>query len=285
MTYTFGDRSGMWYRTSSLEKAGITPPETWEDFLAGFDALNDAGITPMAVPAKIWAHAELFESILLRTAGADFMARLAAHEVPWDSPEVVTAFEYLGQMLNANCCRDANTMLATDWSNAADAALKTGDAGFLLLGMWVNTRAKQEYEMTPGEDFDLLQFPEFGMGHDNESMVDAKEFNILSTVENIDAANAFMGYMLTADAAAIMAEYGLASPSSAVDPAIYDPVIQRAVEEVSSAEKVQFVLGDLLPGDLVSEYRIQIQKFLQDPSDETIASAVERLEKIASASY
>lgn len=285
VTYTFGDRSGLWFRPDTLEKAGLAPPETWEDFIAGFDSLNAEGVTPLAIPANIWAHAEWFESILLRLAGADFVSKLAAHEVPWTSDEVVAAFGRLGEMMNADCCRDANTMLATDWLTAADAVLKTGDAGYLLLGMWVNTRAKQDYELTAGEDFHLLQFPDFGMGFDDQSMVDAKEFNILSSVKNLEGANAFMGYMLTADAAAIMAEYGLASPSSAVDPAIYDPVIQRSVNEVNSASKVQFVLGDLMPGDLVSEYRIQIQKFLQDPSAETIAAAVERLEEVANASY
>ena len=42
--------------------------------------------------------------------------------------------------------------------------------------------------------------------------------------------------------------------------------------------KVQFVLGDLLPGDLVDEYRVQLQKFLQDPSDaniDAVAAAIE----------
>lgn len=153
------------------------------------------------------------------------------------------------------------------------------------MGMWLNTRAKQEYGKVPGDDYNIVQFPAVGKGHDSESMVDAKEFNILSTVKNEEAANAFMGYMLTADAAAIMADYGLASPSTAVDPSIYDPVIAASVEYVGNADKVQFVLGDLLPGDLVSEYRIQLQKFLQDPSDETIAAAVERLEQVANASY
>jgi multiple sugar transport system substrate-binding protein len=41
---------------------------------------------------------------------------------------------------------------------------------------------------------------------------------------------------------------------------------------------VQFVLGDLLPGDLVDEYRVQLQKFLQDPSDaniDTVTAAIE----------
>lgn len=62
-------------------------------------------------------------------------------------------------------------------------------------------------------------------------------------------------------------------------------MIQRAVNEVNEASKVQFVLGDLLPGDLVHEYRIQLQKFLQDPSDATIAAAVEKIENVANASY
>lgn len=285
VTYTFGDRSGIWHRTDAMEKAGITPPGTWEDFIASFDALNAAGITPISIPAKIWAHAEWFESTLLRVAGADFMAQLANHEVPWTSPEVVTAFEKMAEMLNADCCTDPNTMLASVWTDAADTTLLTGDTGYILIGMWLNTRAKQEYELEPGTDFDLLQFPAFGMGYDDQSMVDAKEFNVLATVKNPEAANAFMGYMLTADAAGIMADYGLASPSSAVHPSIYDPVIQRSVNEVTQASRVQFVLGDLLPGDLVHEYRIQIQKFLQDPSDETIAAAVQKIEDVANASY
>ncbi|SIN76911.1 ABC transporter substrate-binding protein [Vannielia litorea] len=285
VTYTFGDRSAIWYNTGTLEKAGITPPETWEDFIAGFDDLNAAGITPISVPAKIWAHAEWFESTLLRVAGADFMTQLAKHEVPWTSPEVVTAFEKMAEMLNADCCTDANTMLASVWTDSADTTLKTGESGYMLIGMWLNTRAKAEYGLEPGTDFDIVQFPAFGLGHDDQSMVDAKEFNVLATVQNPEAANAFMGYMLTADAAQIMADYGLASPSSAVDPSIYDPVVQRAVSEVTQASKVQFVLGDLLPGDLVHEYRIQIQKFLQDPSDETIAAAVQKIEDVANASY
>ena len=285
VTYTFGDRSGIWYNTGTMEKSGITPPETWDDFIAGFAKMNEAGITPVSIPAKIWAHAEWFESTLLRVAGADFMSKLARHEVPWTSPEVVTTFEKLAEMLKADCCLDPNTMLASIWRDSADTTIKTGETGYMLIGMWLNTRAKQEYQLEPGKDFDIVQFPAMGMGYDNQSMVDAKEFNVLSSVKNIDAANAFMGYMLTADAAAIMADYGLASPSSAVDPSIYDPVIQRAVNEVVSAEKVHFVLGDLLPGDLVHEYRIQIQKFLQDPSDETIAAAVQKIEDVANSAY
>jgi len=285
LTYTFGDRSGIWYRTDTMEKAGIAPPETFEEFVGDFAALKDAGITPISVPAKVWAHAEWFESLLLRTAGADYMARLAAGEASWTDEEVKAALSKWKEMIEAGCCDDGNTMLALDWDISVDAALKTGDAAYVLMGMWLNTRAKQEYGETPGEDFDIVQFPAMGLGHDDESMVDAKEFNVLSSVENREAADAFMTYMLTADAAGIMAEYGLASPSSDVDPSIYDPVIQRSVDEVAGASKLQFVLGDLLPGDLGSEYRVALQRFLQDPSDETIDMVTGQLADVAERAY
>jgi hypothetical protein len=63
-----------------------------------------------------------------------------------------------------------------------------------------------------------------------------------------------------------------------------DHLVRRAVADhrgaadAVAASKVQFVLGDLLPGDLVDEYRVQLQKFLQDPSDATIDAVTQALE-------
>ncbi len=286
VTYTFGNRSGIWYRLDSVEKAGMEgPPATWDDMLASMDSLNAAGIKPISVPAKVWAHAEWFESLLIRVAGTETATKLAAHEIPWTDDSVKTALGKWKELLDANCCDDGNTMLGRAWADSVDAALKTGDAGYVLMGMWLNTRAKQEYGETPGEDYQIFQFPALGMGHDDVSMVDAKEFNLLSTSKNPEAAAAFMDYMLSADAAAIMAEFGLASPSTDADVSLYDPVIAAAVEEVSKAQSVQFVLGDLLPGDLVHEYRAQLQRFLQDPTDENIDAVTEAIERVAAASY
>lgn len=285
ITYTFGDRSGIWYQTSTMEKAGITPPKTWDEFVGGFEKLNAAGITPMSIPAKVWAHAEWFESLLIRTAGVEVAGQLARHEIPWTDDAVKLAFSKWAELLEVNCCDDPNTMLALDWDNSVDAALKTGSAAYVLMGMWLNTRAKVEYGATPGEDFSIFQFPAMGMGYDDTSMVDAKEINLLSTAKNPEASAAFMKYLLSADATAIMAEYGLASPSTAADVSTYDPVVQKAVEEVSKASAVQFVLGDLLPGDLGGEYRVQIQKFLLDPSAENIDNVTAAIEAVAARAY
>ena len=84
--------------------------------------------------------------------------------------------------------------------------------------------------------------------------------------------------------AASRPSYGYASPSKNADTSLLGPVQQVATAAVA-ASKVQFVLGDLLPGDLVDEYRVQLQKFLQDPSDATIDAVTAAIEAKAQEFY
>ncbi|QQA44334.1 ABC transporter substrate-binding protein [Pelagovum pacificum] len=285
LTYTYGDRSAIWYDTEHLEKAGIEPPETWEEFLASFDALSEAGYAvPVGIPGKYWAHAEWFESLLLRTGGVEAAAQLAAHEIPWTDPVVREAMMKFKEMIDAGCCGDASQMLANDWDGVADQVFQADAMNYLLIGMWMNARAKNEYGLTEGEDYSIFQFPALGMGHDNTSTVDAKELNITTNGENPEAAQAFLDFMLTEEATTILAEYGYASPSTAADTSLLGPVQQQATAAVSESE-VQFVLGDLLPGDLVDEYRVQLQRFLQDPSEENIDQVLAAIEAKAASAY
>lgn len=285
ISYTYGDRSGIWYKPGTLAKAGISAaPTDWSGFLSSFKALSDAGITtPVAMPGKYWAHAEWFETLLARTAGVEYMAKLARHKVKWTDPEVKTAMMKYAEMLQANCCGGAAAMLANDWDGAA--GLVFGDkAGYLLMGMWVNATAKGDYKLTEGTDYSYVQFPALGMGHDDTSIVDAKEVNLTANGANHAAADAFADFITTKAAADILASYGYASPSTEADTAKLGPVQQTATAAVA-ASKVQFVLGDLLPGDLVDEYRVQLQKFLQDPSEANVDAVLAAIEAKAASTY
>ena len=286
VTYTYGDRSGVWYKTAHLDKAGIEPPQTWDDFLASFDARKSAGIgTPVAIPAKYWAHAEYFETLLARTAGVEFMSKLATHEVPWTSPEVRQSLVNFKQMLDAGCCGDVATMLANDLDQSYAQVFRADEATYLLIGMWTNNVLKNDYALTEGEDYSILQFPALGQGHDDTSMVDAKWLNVTTNGNNPEAANAFLDFIISGEAANLMAsKYGYASPSSEADNSLLGPVQQIATGAVATSQ-VQFVLGDLLPGDLVDEYRVQLQRFLQDPSEATIDSVLAAIEAKAAVSY
>lgn len=278
VTYTFGDRSAIFYRPDTLKKAGLdAPPQTWDAFEASFPKLSGVGVTPVAVPAKVWAQAEWFESLLLRLGGAETAAKLGRHEIPWTDPIVKAAFKRYAEMLRAKCCGDASMMLATEWDNAAERVLKAKTAGYEQIGLWVNTIARNDYKLKEGVDYSIFQFPSLGAGHDDVTSVDTKEFVALTAGKNPAAADAFLAYLGTAEAADILARHGLTSASNKVDASLYGPVVKLAADAVSRS-KVQFVLGDLLPGDVVDEYRVQIQRFLQDPSDAMIDSVTAAIE-------
>ena len=150
--------------------------------------------------------------------------------------------------------------------------------------MWVNARARNDYGLKEGVDYSLFQFPALGMGHDDTSSVDTKELNVTTNGTNKAAADAFLDFIISAEAADLMAGFGFASPSSAANNSLLGPVQQVATSSVGGS-KVQFVLGDLLPGDLVDEYRVQLQKFLQDPSDANIDAVTAAIEAKAAETY
>lgn len=286
VVYTYGDRSGIWYKPATLAKAGLSaPPADWAGFLASFKALSDAGVaTPLAIPGKYWAHAEWFESLLARTAGVEYMAKLARHEAKWTDPEVKAALMKYGEMIQAGCCGDAAAMLANDWDGAAGNVLKAESSAYLLMGMWVNATAKGDYKLEEGKDYSFFQLPVLGMGHDDTSIVDDKELLVTANGANPAAADAFLDFITTKAAADILADYGYASPSTEADTSRLGPVQQIATKAVATS-KVQFVLGDLLPGDLVDEYRVQLQKFLQDPTEATADAVLAAIEAKAATAY
>ncbi len=283
VTYTYGDRSAIWYKTAQLEKAGITPPTTWEEFLASFEKLKAAGYTaPIVIPAKYWAHTEWFETLLLRTAGVETASQLAAHEIPWTDPKVKAALMKYAEMLQAGCCADPATMLAVE--DPYPTLYTSEESNYLLFGMWTNAALKNEYALEEGVDYSIFQFPALGMGFDDTSSVDTKELNVTTNGANPAAADAFLDFIIGPDATSILVKYGYASPSTAMDGSALGPVQQVATAAVASS-KVQFVLGDLLPGDLVDEYRVQLQKFLQDPSEATVDAVLAAIEAKAATAY
>ncbi len=206
VTYTFGDRSGIFYRTDVMKKAGIdAPPKTRSEFLGTFGKLRAVGVTPVSMPGKTWAHAEWFETMLLRVGGVAAASKLASHQIAWTDPVVKTALRKYAEMLKAGCCDDPNRMLATEWDNAADEVLKAGTHGHDLIGMWVNNRARSDYGLKEGQDYSLFQFPSMGLGHDDATSVDTKEFVALKSGSNAAAANQFLTWVTGAEAAAIEA--------------------------------------------------------------------------------
>lgn len=284
--YIFGYRSGIWHEPQDLKKIGLDSfPSTWDSFTATFQPLRDAGFAePLALPGKIYAHGEWFESLLLRVGGPDLVKSLAQHKIAWTDERVVQALQYYSDMLNKGCCGDQQLIYASHWDDAADRLFVDRSANYLLIGMWINARAIGQYKLTPGKDYALGKFPALGLGHDDNSLVNSKEILATSNGKNPEGADAFLDYVINGEGAATIAKLGFTVPTSSVDTSVYDPLAASSVAYVNQG-KVNFVLGDLLPGQLVDEYRLALQKFIANPSKEQILPTLQSIEAVASQSY
>ncbi len=144
------------YNKAVFEKAGVTPPKTWEEFLAVCEKLKAAGVVPIALgsrerwPAQFW-----LDYPLLRTAGPKYRAKLMAGEVSYTDPEVVKAFELWKDLVDKGYFND--TPNAYDWSEAS-TMVGTGEAAMTLMGTWF-MQLDEQIGWEAGKDYDFFPFP------------------------------------------------------------------------------------------------------------------------------
>jgi glucose/mannose transport system substrate-binding protein len=143
----------VWANKAVFDKAGITPPKSWEELIADGDKLKAIGVTPIAMSDESWQIEEVFESIVTDVNGPDFYKKavIDLDDTALSSPEMIKAFELLGKVRGLH---DAG-YTGRDWA-AASALVANGQAGMQIMGDW----AKGEFlakGMKPGVDF--LCFP------------------------------------------------------------------------------------------------------------------------------
>src|SRR5215217_747270 len=95
----------IFHNETVLQANGIDPAtlKTWDDYLAAFAALKEAGVTPVAFANKFgWSGSQWFFAFLVRQVGADpvldLCARVGDHK--WTDPEFVQAAQYYVDLNN-----------------------------------------------------------------------------------------------------------------------------------------------------------------------------------------
>ncbi|MEK8226326.1 ABC transporter substrate-binding protein [Oerskovia sp. M15] len=93
-------KSYVWYSPTAFADAGYEVPETWDDLMAlseQYSEDND-GMQPWCAgvesgDATGWPGTDWVEDMMLRTAGPDVYDQWYKHEIPFNDPQVVTAFD------------------------------------------------------------------------------------------------------------------------------------------------------------------------------------------------
>src|SRR5690606_25793465 len=87
------------YNAELFAAEGLEPPTTWDELLETCDALDAAGIVPIASGNKdLWAAGNWLGHLVSRVVGEDAYDSALKGETSFDTPEWVEAFGYVQEL-------------------------------------------------------------------------------------------------------------------------------------------------------------------------------------------
>lgn len=145
----------IWSNTQILADNGISVPTSLEGWFEAMDALQAAGVTPLAMGEQ-WTAMHLFETVLLSSLGPDSYNGLWDGSTDWGSPAVLTALENYAKLLSYTNS-DASSL---SWQDASQLVVD-GSAAFNVMGDWAQG-FYQELGLEPNTDYGWAPVPGTG---------------------------------------------------------------------------------------------------------------------------
>jgi alpha-glucoside transport system substrate-binding protein len=241
------NKATVWYNVADFKEAGVEAPKTWPDFTKARDTLKAAGITPFSVGVDVgWPMTDIFENIYLRTAGPDMYDKLAKHEIPWTDPSVKKALTMMKDIVGTsdNMVGGTDSALQTEMPTSVANVFSDNPKGaMVVLGDFAPGVTKTTLE--PGSGFNVFDFP--SINGSSPSVVGGGDLFV--EFKKSKAADAFLEYLTTTDAAEIWAKRGgFSSPNKNLDTSVYpDEITKKTASALAKAETFRFDLSDLQP--------------------------------------
>ncbi|WP_138419231.1 ABC transporter substrate-binding protein [Sinomonas gamaensis] len=126
-----------YYNKDVLAKAGVNPPQTWDDLLAAIPKIKAAGAAPISIGGgSKWPYLMWEEYLVDRLGGPDVFKNILANKPnAWSDPAVIKANTMIQQLVDAGAFVDGFSSVQAD-SSADLALLVSGKAGILMQGAW-----------------------------------------------------------------------------------------------------------------------------------------------------
>ncbi len=145
----------LWINADALKKVNAQPPATWDEFFRTAEALQKAGITPVAIGGQPWQDAETFETVALGVGGAAFYEKafVQLDQSTLRGPTMVKALETFKKIK----AYTDKAQTGRDW-NLATGMVISGKAAMQFMGDW----AKGEFSVAgkvPGKDYLCVPAP------------------------------------------------------------------------------------------------------------------------------
>ncbi|MDF2806945.1 MAG: extracellular solute-binding protein family 1 [Cellulosimicrobium sp.] len=254
-------KSYVWYSPSMFEDAGYEVPTTWTEMMDLSEQIVEDGSMPWCAgvesgDATGWPATDWIEDVVLRTAGPEVYDQWYTHEIPFNDPQIVEAFDTAGEilknpeMVNAGL-GGVDSIATTTWT----------DAGFPILDgtCWLHRAANFYQTQWPegtevAEDGDVYAFYLPTDQTDIKPVLGGGEF--VAAFDDRPEVQAFQTYLSSADWANTKAlttpQGGWVSANNGLDPEnLATSFDQLSAEILADPDAViRFDASDLMPGEV-----------------------------------
>jgi glucose/mannose transport system substrate-binding protein len=218
----------LWYNKAVFEENDLEPPTTFDEFFAVAEALEGAGVTPLALGDNgIWTATHLMESVLLGVLGPDGYRGLWTGDTDWSSARVGIALDTFKRMMEYVNEDHA----ALTWDQASQL-VADGDAAMNIMGDWAEGYFKS-VGLEPDVDFGYVSSP----GTDGTFMMLSDSFGLPLDAPNRDAAVAWLTVCGSKEGQdAFNPLKGSIPARTDADRSLYDVYLQSAMDDFASNE-------------------------------------------------
>jgi raffinose/stachyose/melibiose transport system substrate-binding protein len=250
----------IYHNQKLLADHGIDPAslKTWDDYLAAFDTLKSAGITPIAFGNKFgWCGSQWFYGFLVRQVGVDPVLNACARAggVKWTDPRFVQAAKHYTDI---NSKGYFSTGKASDDYPVSSALFFAGRAGFFQTGSWFLSDAAAG--APPDFKLGLNTFPMITGGEGTPKQVVMQAINGISISKagakdpaKRAAALKFLDFLTQVPQAQVWVKdtNSMSAVAGAVTPETASPLLQQIITEQVEGNTGSFpFLEHILPKEV-----------------------------------
>jgi raffinose/stachyose/melibiose transport system substrate-binding protein len=275
---TTGQASGLFYNKKIFAELGVQPPLTYEDFIDICAKAKAKGITPLALASSdAWVPTMLFNSLLVRNAGAAAQGYFTTGDAKWTNPAVVNAFAQFTELATKGYFSEGNPgMKYVEQQNQ----FKAGSAAMLYDGSWVYASLIDPKTSKIANDVGFFRFPDRGGSGDgliNASFNQGYGFSANLSEEQREAVKQFIKNLFNDEMQKKQLLEDRIFPSMFfLDDTDVPPVVTEIITSVKNSSGTFASLDTIVQKKVVADLEDGLQQLLE--AKITVAKLTEKLQ-------
>ncbi|GAA1727334.1 ABC transporter substrate-binding protein [Brachybacterium phenoliresistens] len=266
-TFSFVPTNYYWwsifYKKSAFATWGITPPETWDEFIALCESLLAQGIIPLAngIGSTPWMASGWFDYLNLRLNGAQYHRELLAGEHAFTDPEVKTVMTEYARLIPF-----FDPDMASYSNQEATTPLVQDRAAMYLVGAFVTNNVPADMV----EDLDFFSVPVIDPSIPTAEEAPTDGFFAASGSSDPEATLDFLSYLAAPEQQQRFIELsGSANlpTSPQVDTSGFSALTQKGIELLNSTEEITQFFNRDSSDALQTTADAALTRFLAQPED------------------